>query len=115
MKKLILILAIVITPMLSYGQSIFDKFEDLDEVTSIVVNQKMFSMIAQIDIDMDDQNVVVVAHSPGLNARAYIFEYREEGEPVRPTSASASSISTAQVCLGVPLAFAIHFVSALLV
>ena len=54
MKKLILILAIVITPMLSYGQSIFDKFEDLDEVTSIVVNQKMFSMIAQIDVDLDD-------------------------------------------------------------
>ena len=54
MKKLILILAIVISPMMSFGQSIFDKFEDLDEVTSIVVNQKMFSMIAQIDVDLDD-------------------------------------------------------------
>ncbi|OUR93293.1 hypothetical protein A9Q87_04910 [Flavobacteriales bacterium 34_180_T64] len=54
MKKLILILAIVITPMLSYSQSIFDKYEDLDDVTSVIVNQKMFNMLATMGIDIDD-------------------------------------------------------------
>ena len=53
-KKVIVIIALVLAPMLSGAQSIFDKFEDMPEVASVVVNQKMFSMIASIDVDMDD-------------------------------------------------------------
>ncbi|WP_245977248.1 DUF4252 domain-containing protein [Ichthyenterobacterium magnum] len=53
-KKLILIVAIVITPMLSFSQSIFDKFEDYEDVSSFVMNQKMFNMLASIDINLDD-------------------------------------------------------------
>jgi len=54
MKKLVIILALVMAPVLSFGQSLFDKYEDLDAVTSVVVNQKMFSMLAQIDVKTDD-------------------------------------------------------------
>ncbi len=54
MRKLVLIIAIVMTPLVSFGQGIFDKYEDMDGVTSGVINSKMFSMIASIDIDMDD-------------------------------------------------------------
>lgn len=54
MRKLVLIIAIVMTPLMSFGQGLFDKYEDMDEVSSIVVNQKMFSMLASFDIDMDD-------------------------------------------------------------
>ncbi len=54
MKKLILIIAIVITPIMSFGQGLFDKYEDMDGVTSGVINQKMFSMLSSINIDFDD-------------------------------------------------------------
>ncbi|VAV83876.1 FIG00651935: hypothetical protein [hydrothermal vent metagenome] len=54
MKNLVLIIAIVIAPVMSYGQGLFDKYEDMDGVSSFVVNQKMFSMLASIDIDLDD-------------------------------------------------------------
>jgi hypothetical protein len=54
MKKLIVITALVLAPIVSSAQSIFDKYEDMPEVASVIVNQKMFSMIATIDIDMDD-------------------------------------------------------------
>jgi len=54
MRKLVLIIAIVMTPLVSFGQGLFDKYEDMDGVTSGVINSKMFSMIASIDIDMDD-------------------------------------------------------------
>ncbi|WP_412985848.1 DUF4252 domain-containing protein [Pontimicrobium sp. IMCC45349] len=54
MKKLVLIIAIVVAPIMSFGQSLFDKYEDLEVVTSVVVNQKMFSMLAQIDVETDD-------------------------------------------------------------
>lgn len=54
MKKAILLIAVVMTSLMSYGQSIFDQFEDMDGVTSIVVNSKMFNMLAEIDIKTDD-------------------------------------------------------------
>ncbi len=54
MKKVIVIAALIIAPMLSGAQSIFDKYEDMKEVTSIVVTQKAFRMLATIDLDVDD-------------------------------------------------------------
>lgn len=54
MKKLLVIVALIMTPVLTSAQSIFDKFEDNKDVASIIVNQKMFSMLAKIDIDFDD-------------------------------------------------------------
>lgn len=54
MKKLIVIIALILAPMLSGAQSIFDKYEDMKDVTSIVVTQKAFRMLATIDLDVDD-------------------------------------------------------------
>ncbi|GFZ77119.1 hypothetical protein GCM10011531_03020 [Aquaticitalea lipolytica] len=54
MKKIIIVLAIIITPIFSFGQSVFDKFEDDASVSSFIMNQKMFNMIATIDVNMDD-------------------------------------------------------------
>ena len=54
MKKLAVILAIALAPVVTFGQSIFDKFEDMDGVTSVIVNQKMFKMLADLNIQTDD-------------------------------------------------------------
>jgi hypothetical protein len=53
-KKIVIICAIALISSVSFGQSMFDKYEDMKDVTSGVINQKMFSMIASIDIDLDD-------------------------------------------------------------
>lgn len=54
MKKLTVILAIVLAPIVTFGQSVFDKFEDMDGVTSVIVNQKMFKMLMDLQIQTDD-------------------------------------------------------------
>lgn len=56
MKKLVVIIALILAPAVSFGQSIFDKYEDMGEVGSVILNQKMFTMLASIDIDMDDDD-----------------------------------------------------------
>ena len=53
-KKLILITALLLTPVLTFAQGVFDKYEDVEEVSSFVINQKAFRMLATIDMDMDD-------------------------------------------------------------
>jgi len=53
-KKIIVIVAVMLMSVSGFSQSIFDKFEDLDGVTSVILNQKMFKMLATMGIDMDD-------------------------------------------------------------
>ncbi|MEO6348333.1 MAG: DUF4252 domain-containing protein [Aquaticitalea sp.] len=54
MRKIVILLAIIIAPVLSFGQGIFDKYEDMDGVTSVVINQKMFNMLASINVNLDN-------------------------------------------------------------
>lgn len=56
-KKAILIVAVMLMSFTSFSQSVFDKFEDLEGVTSVILNQKMFKMLATMGIDMDDPEV----------------------------------------------------------
>lgn len=54
LKKIVLALAILVVPMVSFGQGLFDKYEDMDGVSSVVINQKMFNMLASINVNLDD-------------------------------------------------------------
>ena len=54
MKKYILIVLIAVIPVAGFSQSLFDKYEDLDDVTSVVVSKKAFELLAKMDIEVDD-------------------------------------------------------------
>ena len=54
MKQFIIFATLLTTPILLFSQSLFEKYQDRDNVASIVVNQKMFNMLAQMDIKTDD-------------------------------------------------------------
>lgn len=66
MRKNILILLVALLPLSGFSQSLFDKYEELDDVTSVVVNQSMFNLLAKIDVEVDDpeaQDFVDIATS----------------------------------------------------
>jgi hypothetical protein len=54
MKKYILIAVMTVMPLVGFSQSVFDKFEDLDDVTTVIVNKSMFNLLAKMDIETDD-------------------------------------------------------------
>jgi len=54
MKRIIILIAIIIAPIVSFGQSLFDKYEDMDGVTSGAVTQKMFSLLTRFELDLDN-------------------------------------------------------------
>jgi hypothetical protein len=59
MRKLILTLVVILTTSTFFGQSVFDKFDGQDEITSVVVNQKMFSLLSKMDVkDKETQQYV---------------------------------------------------------
>ena len=54
MKRLVIIVALIVAPIMTFGQGLFDKYEDMDEVTSVVFTKKVFRMLAELKLDLDD-------------------------------------------------------------
>jgi hypothetical protein len=57
MKKLILLLALIITPLATTAQGTFDSFEDEKDVTSVIVTKNMFKLLSKMDLESDDPEV----------------------------------------------------------
>ncbi|WP_291864417.1 DUF4252 domain-containing protein [Maribacter sp.] len=54
MKKFLIIAVIALIPLTGFSQSLFDKYEDLDNVSAVVVNKSMFNLLSKIDVEVDD-------------------------------------------------------------
>ncbi|MDI1256815.1 MAG: DUF4252 domain-containing protein [Flavobacterium sp.] len=49
MRKLVFTIVLALMPVIFFGQSVFDKFDGPDEITTVIVTKKMFSMIGGVD------------------------------------------------------------------
>ena len=54
MKKIVLLLLVVLPTFLN-AQTLFDKFEDKDGVSSVIVNKKMFDLMSKVKVDVKDK------------------------------------------------------------
>jgi len=66
MKKIVAIIAIALIPLTGFSQSIFDKYEDLDDVSAVVVSKSMFNLLGKMEIETDEkesQEFVDMVHS----------------------------------------------------
>ena len=55
MKKVILIIAFVFVSNTFFGQAAFDKFDGQDDVTSIILNKKMFELMSKVKMEASDK------------------------------------------------------------
>ncbi|WP_026704291.1 DUF4252 domain-containing protein [Flavobacterium soli] len=55
MRKFIITTVLVLLPSLFFAQSAFDKFNDLDDVTTVIINKKSFDLLEQVKLKMDDK------------------------------------------------------------
>ena len=53
-KAVLFIMAIMLFPLTSMGQNIFEKYSDNPDVTYVSIKPKMFQMLAKMDIDTED-------------------------------------------------------------
>ncbi|WP_026449676.1 DUF4252 domain-containing protein [Aequorivita capsosiphonis] len=54
MKKIALIIALAIAPMVSWAQNAFDSFENEKDVSSVVVTKNMFKLLSKMDLNSSD-------------------------------------------------------------
>jgi len=55
MSKFIITVVAVLVSYTFFGQSTFDKFDGQDDVTSIIVNKKMFELMSKVKMDASDK------------------------------------------------------------
>mgnify|MGYP006343492975 FL=1 len=57
-KKVLLTLIVVLSSNTFFAQSAFDKFDGQDDVTSIIVNKKMFELMSKVKVDASDKETL---------------------------------------------------------
>jgi hypothetical protein len=58
-KRLFVTLAISFVSVPFFGQTVFDKFEGQDDIASVIVNKKMFSLLSKMEVkDKETQQYV---------------------------------------------------------
>lgn len=55
MKKLFLTLVIALSSTVLFSQSAFDKYDGQENVTSVIVNKKMFELMSKVKVDGSDK------------------------------------------------------------
>lgn len=87
MRKIIIIAVLALLPFAGISQSIFDKYEDLDNVSAVVVNKSMFNLLSKIDVEVDDpeaKDFMDIAKSL-KNLKVFITEDKSISEDMSKT------------------------------
>ena len=69
-NKLIIAVILVVAPVFSYAQAQFDKFEEIEGVTSVIVTQKAFSLMSSIGAESDDEYINLIKNINSLRVFA---------------------------------------------
>jgi hypothetical protein len=54
MRKIIILVILMALPLVTFGQNIFEKYADNEEVAYVSIKPRMFKMLATMGIDSDD-------------------------------------------------------------
>ena len=60
MRKIVVIIALALVSNFSFGQSMFDKLEDMDGVSSVVVNKDAFEILSKFKVKSDGNEAVEI-------------------------------------------------------
>jgi len=69
-NKIILVTVLVMSGWIANAQAQFEKFEDIDGVTSVVVTQKAFSLMSKIGSESDEEYMDLIKNIESLRVFA---------------------------------------------
>lgn len=85
MKKLAIVLILTVLPFVSSAQSYFDKYENMNNVTSMVITNKMFKLLTKIDLESTDketQEYLNLVENIN-NLKVFVTENKEVAQKMR--------------------------------
>ncbi len=86
MKKIFLTLVLVLTANTFFAQTVFDKFDGQDDVATVIVNKKMFTMLSKMEVkDKETQQYVNLIKKLD-NLKVFVTENQKKADEMRLTS-----------------------------
>ena len=76
-NKIMLIVLLALTPMIGFSQSLFEKYEDLDEVTTVVVSKSAFRLLGKIGAESNSKNHIDIEDAKSLD-NLYVFTTEDQ-------------------------------------
>ena len=86
MRKLILSLVLVLSANTFFAQTVFDKFEDQEGVTAVVVNKKMFSLLSKMKVDDKETQQYVNLIKKLDNLRVFVTKSDKKADEMKAIS-----------------------------
>ncbi len=86
MRKLILSLVLVLTTTTFFAQNVFDKFEDQEGITSVVVNKKMFTLLSKMEVKNKEDQQYINLIKKLENLRVFVTESDKKADEMKATS-----------------------------
>ncbi len=69
-KSIIIVMSFLIVPFITNAQTQFDKFEDIEGVTSVIVNKKAFTLMGKIGEESDPEYLDLIKNIDNLRVFA---------------------------------------------
>ena len=86
MKKIVLLFALMILlPFYSSAQAVFDKYDNLDNVTAVVVNKKMFELMSKVKMESKEDLAYLNLIKKLENLKVYKTASQKTGTDMRST------------------------------
>lgn len=83
MRKLLLSLIVVLSANTFFAQSVFDKFEDQEGITSVVVNKKMFSLLSKMEVKDKSEQLYVNLIKKLENLRVFVTQSDKKSDEMK--------------------------------
>lgn len=86
MKKLLLIIVLVFSANTFFAQTVFDKFEDQEGITTVVVNKKMFSLLSKMQVKDKEEQQYVNLIKKLESLRVFVTQSDKKSDEMKATS-----------------------------
>lgn len=86
MKKIILTLLIVLATNSLLAQTVFDKFEDQDKISAVIVNKKMFTLLSKMKPEDKETQRYVDLIKKLDNLRVFVTQSDSKAEEMKATA-----------------------------
>ncbi len=86
MRKLLFSLVLVLSVNSFFAQSVFDKFEDQDGITAVVVNKKMFSLLSKMEVKDKETQQYVNLIKKLENLRVFVTQSDKKSDEMKAVS-----------------------------
>lgn len=85
MKKVILITLLIVASN-SFAQSVFDKFDNQDDITTVIVNKKMFSLLSKVNPTDKDSKQYIDLIKKLDNLKVFVTSSDKKADDMKATA-----------------------------